>query len=246
MLELKLDLTVSQEEYCSAAPFPHCIMDGIWPDEFLNEMIREWPDAENDCWLEPGGADTNRFRNPNPSTFPPYTQKAFAYLGSSEFKYQLERLTGLSGLFLDPDCDMLEGMHLNCPGSGLGLHQDGLWNERVQGYRVVNLFIYLNPEWQDGNGGELSLFDISTKESVVSIPPLFNRTVIVAVNEDALHYLRPVNNMQRKSLTVYYYVKNSPGPKNTKEGIRWYSFDDLSWVHGEGWVGGGDGTRTRA
>jgi hypothetical protein len=233
MPELKLTLTEDPEQYSSAAPFPHCVIDGMWPDEFLNKMIREWPDNKDECWYQASDFESSRFRNPNPSTFPPHVKAAYDYLGTPEFRTQLGELTGYSDLFLDPTCDLLEGMHYNCHGSGLGLHQDCLWNEKVQGYRVVNFFIYLNPEWKEENSGELSLYDVSKRETAVTIPPLFNRTVIMNVGSDSLHYVPPVNNMQRKSLALYYYTRNCPGPKNAKDGIRWYSFDDLSWVRGD-------------
>jgi hypothetical protein len=218
MPELKLVLMEeAREGYSKASPWPHCVIDGLWPDEFLNEMIREWPEAGDQSWRRYGNTP-GRYRNHTPSTFPPSVREAISCLDSPEVKGQVEELIGVSDLFLDPNCYLLEGMHLNVPGANLGLHRDSLWNEKVQGYRVANFLLYLNPEWEDGNGGELTLWDPLTKTETACVPPLFNRSIIMSVDEDAIHGVWPIKNLARRSLAIWYYVLSPPTDKNTKSG----------------------------
>jgi hypothetical protein len=147
-------------------------------------------------------------------------------MGSPEVISQVEEITGHRNLFVDPDCNMLEGMHHNSPESNLGMHRDGLWNKKAQGFRVLNFILYLNPEWKEGNGGEISLWDRETKTQGAEYQPLFNRTIIMACHWDTIHTVWPVKNIDRNSLAIYYYVRTSPDPRNVKiETPEYYEWD---------------------
>ena len=230
---LKLDVSKeAQEEYSQASPWPHCVIDGMWPDDLLNDMAQEWPNHDHPSWHKVSGFRqdnlVNKYRNYTPSTFPPVTERMFSYLRSPEASDQVGKVVGHRNLVADPSTKfyLMEGMHLNGPGSALDLHRDGLWNPGIQQYRVVNLIIYLNPEWKEKDGGELILWDAATKKQAVSISPRFNRMVISAANDDAVHHVQPIHNRDRKSLAVWYYTSYPPTPKNIKDrDIRYFDWE---------------------
>jgi len=214
--------------YAQADPFPHSVIDGLWPDELLNEIIQEWPDLDHPSWRKVGPDFETKYRNDNSSTFPPSVQKFLSHLDSPEFMNQLDKLTGYSGLMRSPEFDLLCGMHVETPGGFLATHTDPLWSEEFQAYRVMNLMVYLNPEWIEEDGGELVLWSApeGTKkhvdlQEVVSIPPLFNRTVVTNCNEDTWHQVKPVQNRDRRGIVVWFYLSESPGPRNTKADSCW-------------------------
>ena len=74
--------------------------------------------------------------------------------------------------------------------------------------RVVSTILYLNPNWCQGDGGELILYD---KENRVleSIEPYFGRMVFF-LSEDFPHEVLPVEK-PRYSLTGWFRVNNSIG-----------------------------------
>ncbi len=114
-------------------------------------------------------------------------------------------------------------MHHDFSGAYLTVHQDALWNKELELYRVVNLFLYLNKEWEPENDGELVLWDSSTKKRTLFIPPIFNRIVIFTTDKDALHEVLPVKNTERKSLAFYYYISDHPDSGNTKARLTWFA-----------------------
>ena len=223
MLELDLNPQKhlrQQKRYLNASPYPHCIIDGMWPEEFLNEILQEWPSTEHGSWRNVRNDNVFRNRNAQQPTFPPSVKRAFSSLDSPKFRAQLEELTGYENLIIDPRFGAGAGMHHDLDGAYLGVHTDAQWNSPI-GYRVINIFLYLNPEWKPENGGELVLWDASTKEPVTAIPPLFNRTVVMVANRKALHEVLPVSGMVRRSLALYYYVEPPPDEAN-KEGVIWH------------------------
>ncbi len=225
---MKLDLMQDTQRYSQADPFPHTVIDGLWPDELLNEILQEWPDLEDSSWRKVGPDFETKYRNDNPDTFPPSFQRFFSHMDSPEFIEQLEKLSGYSGLMRNPECDLLCGMHVEVPGGFLATHTDPLWSEGCQCYRVMNVLVYLNPDWTEGDGGELVLWSAPEGtdkhvdlQEVASVPPLFNRTVIMNCNEDTWHQVKPVQNHDRRGIATWFYLAESPGPRNTKADSRW-------------------------
>ena len=82
----------------------------------------------------------------------------------------LSTITGIDSLLPDP---FLEGggLHYTEPGGKLLPHTDFHDHPRLQLYRRVNALLYLNPDWQPGDGGEVALFNLGSDEPAVIVPP---------------------------------------------------------------------------
>ena len=125
-----------------------------------------------------------------------------------DFVEKLEHLTGLEGLIPDPNLNG-GGIHVSKNGGFLKMHTDFNTHYKFKGYkRVLNLILFLNPNWGSSNKGELIL---SNGRKSKKIAPLLNRVVLFRTDDTTLHGhpdpFRSFNGESRVSLALYYYQK---------------------------------------
>ena len=186
----KLDRIAAQgrSSYASAKPFPHIVLDNLFPDELLNAVIADLPEGERN-WT--------RYDNPNErksvfsdvNAFGPAAETFAHALNSLAMINFLERLTGVDDLIADPYLHAAGYMKVD-PGGFLNLHKDFTMHKRLPLERRLNVLVYLNPDWKHEWGGQLELHSndkIDDPRHVeVQVEPVFNRTVIFST-PDALH-----------------------------------------------------------
>lgn len=191
----------SLSEYLSAAPFPHCVVDGFFPEGLLDSVVSEWPVARH---KKVGGNYKKNIGGDVRGSMRQLVDR----LNGDEFVGQLKELTGIKDLFAD---ELLfgGGPHEVPPGGFLKHHVDFNYNEHISGIRRVNLLLYLNRDWKEN--GDLELLDEDGKV-VKSISPIFNRMVIFTCSEKSWHgHPTPLTgDRSRLSLALYYY---SPGKR---------------------------------
>lgn len=178
-------------------PIPHTVIDGFIDVETVRKINAEWPDD----WQVENGSFQVKW---NTTTL---TNTAKDVVDSIDVGL-IERLTGVDGLFLDPE---LFGAGLHCipHGGFLNMHVD--FNQHPEGWhRRANCLIYLNEVWDDSWGGHLILGENREK----AIAPIGGRCVIFETTEDSWHgHPEPLScpkHMQRRSLAMYFYTKNPP------------------------------------
>ena len=214
--------------YSLAAPFPHCVIDGVFPDSLMRVVAREFPvltamSGEVACpfgW-QCFGDRTFQFRkltSRHEASWGPATRLTFALLKSAAFVRFLEELTGITGLIPDP---MYEGsgLHQTQRGGKLAVHSDFNRHEKLGLDRRVNLFIYLGPadpysEWREDWGGALELWDRNVSRCYGAILPEFNRLVIFTSSDFSFHghpeELASPQGQPRRSIALYYYTNGRP------------------------------------
>jgi len=198
------------EQYTSAAPFPHIVMNDFLPVELAEKVLANFPFKQNagDTFYEEGYAGHHK-RQVYPGDCEAWNREFFAFLNSAPVLQFLEGLTGIKGLVADPYFAG-GGFHEIRAGGRLGIHADFRINERLNLQRRLNLLIYLNKDWQSEWGGELELWDTGMKAKARSVLPLFNRAVVF--NTDARSYhghpdpLACPAGVTRKSVALYYYT----------------------------------------
>lgn len=72
--------------------------------------------------------------------------------------------------------------------------------------RMISMIIYLNENWQKGDGGELRVYPKNTKE--IDISPIMNRCILFK-SDTLLHEVLKTN-VGRKSLTGWMLYQPSP------------------------------------
>ena len=119
----------------------------------------------------------------------------------------LSAITGIDALLPDP---FLEGggLHYTEPGGKLLPHTDFHDHPRLPLYRRVNALLYLNENWQPGDGGEVALFNLGSDDPVVIVPPAFGTCVLFATDHRSVHGVMPLaeSGHHRKSIALYYYT----------------------------------------
>ena len=213
MIKLQDDPTALHEQYVSAQPFPHVVLDGLFPDEVLEEVLADFPRPDDIPW--------RRFDNP--------TEKKLGYWHETElrprlqlFLYEmnsapmlkfLQDLTGIAGLIPDPWYGGA-GPHQIERGGFLKVHVDFNLHPLLKLDRRLNLLVYLNKDWKEEYGGHLELWNRDVSRCEAKILPVFNRTVVFSTTDFSFHgHPEPLacpEGRTRKSVSFYYYSNGRP------------------------------------
>jgi hypothetical protein len=212
-LSLRADPAAHRQRYVGAQPFPHIVLDGLFPDDTLSKVLAEFPRADEIPWT--------RFDSPTERKLG-YTYKAQVGPALQEFLWRmnsaavlefLEALTGIEGLIPDPYYGGA-GPHQILPGGFLKVHADFNWHPKLKLDRRLNLLVYLNHGWREDYGGHLELWDTAAEHCVERVLPVFNRTVVFSTTDVSFHgHPRPLAcppGMSRKSVSLYYYSNGRP------------------------------------
>jgi 2OG-Fe(II) oxygenase superfamily len=214
MLELAADPQALAASYAAASPFPHAVLDGLFPDELAERLLAEFP--------RPGEAGWSAFDNPREKKLGydvrvdglgEETRRFLCDLASPQMLDFLERLTGIDGLIPDPYLGG-GGPHQILPGGFLKVHADFNVHPKLRLDRRLNLLLYLNREWREEYGGHLELWDREMRRCEARILPTFNRTVVFSTTDVSFHgHPAPLAcpaGMSRKSISLYYYSAGRP------------------------------------
>jgi Rps23 Pro-64 3,4-dihydroxylase Tpa1-like proline 4-hydroxylase len=187
------------DNYATAEPFPHCVIDDFAAPKTLRKILDEWPAQ----MLAKESATSIKMHLSEFDKFGPTTQKFIQELNSGRFIQMLESLTGIDNLISDPYL-MGGGLHHINPGGYLNVHADFNWHPKLKAVRKINLLLYLNEDWTAN--GDLLLCDTDYKV-IKTIPPIFNRCVIFNTTSTSYHgHPEPLTgDRPRRSIALYYY-----------------------------------------
>ncbi|MEP1471042.1 MAG: 2OG-Fe(II) oxygenase [Halieaceae bacterium] len=214
---LRKRLIAEHEEYTSADPFPHLVVDNFLSPEITDALIEGFPAASADInWrqLIARGNDGekvqfNKQGMPHLFKIPALARQLIWELNSGTFIRCLEKLTGIDNLLPDPSLRG-GGLHQILPGGLLGVHADFTHHVDYDLERRVNLLLYLNKDWQDEYEGHLELWNQDASQCVKRLRPSAGRCIIFNTDADSYHgHPRPLNcpeGMSRKSIALYYYT----------------------------------------
>lgn len=211
-MKLNADPRALREGYATARPFPHIVLDGLFPDEVLDGVLADFPLPE-----EMGARFDNPLEKKLGFTYEtPVRDKVRDFLwtmSSAPVLQFLEALTGIEGLIPDPYFGGA-GPHQILPGGFLKVHVDFNWHPLLKLDRRLNLLVYLNRDWREEYGGHLELWDRDMAHCGQKILPLFNRTVLFSTTDVSYHgHPTPLAcppDRARKSVSFYYYTNGRP------------------------------------
>ncbi|MEM8704981.1 MAG: 2OG-Fe(II) oxygenase [Actinomycetota bacterium] len=193
------------EDFRSAEPFPHVVIDDFVTDVGLADHL---PDAGWDGWhhYEDDYQSGKRICS-DIERIPGPLAAVIHRLQSPSFLAYLTDVTGIEKIVPDP---YLEGggLHVSRGGGRLTPHTDFHTYTRLDLFRQINLLLYLNPAYETGDGGTLGLFEDVDADPTVSIEPVFGRCVIFRTDDRSVHgIVDPVApGKERKSIALYYYT----------------------------------------
>ena len=200
-------------QYQTASPFPHIVIDDFLPSDLLEQIVADFPSTEGKAFFD---RDQERFKfqlSPNDSDSA-VVRNLFAELNGEAFVAFLEEMTGIDGLIPDPHF-VGGGLHETKTGGHLGIHADFNIHEQLKLERKLNLLIYLNKDWPDEFGGALELWDRGMKACERKVAPVFGRAVIFNTDLDSFHGhpdpLACPPDRSRRSIATYYYTAREEG-----------------------------------
>jgi Rps23 Pro-64 3,4-dihydroxylase Tpa1-like proline 4-hydroxylase len=202
--------TPNKALYLSAKPFPHLVLDGVFPDFIVRKVLDLWPKME--VSKDYPGQKLKAHTNDEYQIGVYISNFIKNYFQSQELINFLEAITGIKGLVLDCHDPSL---HETFPGGYLHPHLDYTIHPVTGLQHRVNAILFLNENWKPEYNGNLELYEclkgyggrLITK--TVSIEPIFNRLAIFNIDETAYHGMEeilkcPVG-MSRKSIAVNYF-----------------------------------------
>jgi hypothetical protein len=200
------DVSCCQENWNGGDPFPHIVLDRFVEDAFV--LSQNFPPAQWSNWVSLGDRyQHNKYICSDVSVYPPVFSQLISELSGPKFLQQLEQVTSIKGLIPDP---YLEGggLHLSLSGGILAPHTDFHVYRRLGLYRRLNLILYLNQDWQHGDGGELELTRHGQNSEARIVEPLMNRAILFQTDDDSVHGFTTAvrEGTSRRSIAVYYYT----------------------------------------
>jgi len=208
---LEGELDRLHDEYASALPFPHVVLDDFLTAEAAEQAIDEFPPLDPEQWNSFIHANERKFSNTEPATWGSTLQTLLDECQSPRFVAFLQRLTGIDDLLIDESLSG-GGLHQSLTGGFLNIHADFTVHPGHRDWRRrVNLLLYLNREWPAEYGGELELWSTDMKRCDRRVAPLGNRAVIFTTDADSFHgHPEPMpcpRGVARQSLALYYFTK---------------------------------------
>lgn len=209
-----------RDDYSNAQPFPYIVIDNFLPEFVLEDILSEFPKAEDIEWKRFKNSAELKLASRHEQQMGDATRMLLYHLNSSTFITFLEALTGISGIIPDPHFEG-GGLHQIERGGYLKMHVDFNRHERLNLDRRLNLLIYLNKDWEEAYGGHLELWDQDMSQCHKKVLPIFNRCVIFSTTDFSYHgHPDPLNcpeDRSRKSLALYYYTNGRPAEEVKQE-----------------------------
>ena len=210
-------LETLRDQFQSGSPYPHLVLDRVFPPDALLDLYADVPDQSNPLWRQWGSGGPENCLPQNSkrgiSALMLLSDRISFFLkqlNSDVFLRDIRAIAGMPDLTIDPT---FNGGGLHCTGRGghLRIHSDKVRHPRPSQFdQALNLILFINPHWCTEFGGALELWSRDAAKRIVSISPLFNRLVLFQSDRSTYHgHPEPVlcpNGMYRSSLAVYYYV----------------------------------------
>lgn len=201
-----------RQSYIAAKPYPHLVLDRLFDPELLDRLVAEFPKPKARDWLVWDTPHELKTTSRGIDGLSILTQLFCLWLNSRDFISTIESIVGTNNLVGDPLFHGA-GLHEMYRDGWLEMHADYTRHFSLPLVRRFNILIYLNRDWNENWGGELTLQDPVNPQERVSYLPYFNRTIIFPTTAQTLHgvpnTLACPLDRSRKLLSIYYW---SPVP----------------------------------
>ena len=200
------------EVFATNTPFPHVVVDNVFPPQLISDLVSEFPTPSDQSWdrsVVEGIQVKLRSNWTTEDDISPITAEVVNFFNSGSFMKSLSTITGVQKLISDP---YFTGGGRNCilPGGVLDVHADGNWHDAMGVHRRLNAILYLNENWKEEWGGHFELWDRNLTGCVKAVSPLANRLLIFETHDFTYHgHPNPLacpEGENRKSLIFYYYT----------------------------------------
>lgn len=214
-IQLPAPVAELAERYRSAKPFPHLVIDGLFPDSVLEQVLSEAPELSKGDWVYIEADNLQQvLRMRTGVNMGPASYQFASFLHSPAYLYLMSEITGVWQLLPDPylqgggHAAMKKGMFFEIHTDRNTAYETGLT-------RRLAMITFLNRNWKSEYAGQLELWNHEGTRCEVSIEPLFNRTVLFEVATPNFHGVpTPLNcpeERARHSFIVYFHTVEKSG-----------------------------------
>jgi 2OG-Fe(II) oxygenase superfamily len=196
------------DDYKIAQPFPHLILDNLFPSEILDFILAELPPASSEKWVNQQDPLTIKSNLRSAVDLDEHGYAFASVLHSAAFLYFLTEITGIKALLPDPYLGGA-GYHVIHEGGKFEVHADRNTDFYCGLKRRLAMLIYLNKAWEPVLGGQLELWNQDGTQCEKVIEPIFNRTVFLEIDDHNFHAVRPVasgSSAARKAFVAYIHT----------------------------------------
>ena len=206
--------------YLSAKPFPHLVMDDLFPAAMLDALLPEIDGMQKDQWKNVEQDPRERtLRMQSAVEIGEAGERFLNVVHSAAFLHLLSEVTGVGNLLPDPYLQgggyavMRRGDYFNVHSDRSVAYDTGLT-------RRLAMIVFLNKNWLPGYHGRLELWNPDATKCEVFIDPLFNKTALFEVAFPNYHGVPiplecPVNR-SRQSFILYYHTVGIAGKGDVK------------------------------
>ena len=218
--KLKSLVPALKQQWDTASPFPHIVVDDFFPPEVLEAILTEYPGPEDVDWQRFDAPTEVKLAIADTAQMGTMTRHLLNEMNGQVFLEFLESVTGIDGLIPDPHL-WGGGLHQIRRGGFLKVHADFNKHKKLKLDRRMNALVYLNKNWPDSYKGHLELWDKTMTSCAKRILPQFNRLVVFATTDFSYHghpdAIECPTNRARRSMALYYYTNGRPAEEVTAD-----------------------------
>ena len=196
------------DDYEHAQPFPHLVLDNLFPSEIVDSVLEEIPPASSEKWVHLQDPLMIKSNLRSALDLEEHGYAFASFLHSAAFLYFLTEITGIKALLPDPYMGGA-GYHVMQEGGKFEVHADRNTDFYCGLRRRLAMLVYLNNSWHPEFGGQLELWNRDGTRCEKVIEPIFNRTVIFEIDDCNFHAVRPVasgSRAVRKAFVAYFHT----------------------------------------
>lgn len=209
------NLIKRKEEFLTAAPFPHLILDDFFTKNFFKELVKilnsQNYDKKSITFNSTVENEKKIFLNQNI----PIIQKIAVKLSEPSWLNVLKEVSDIDDI-VAPDLKFgsLSNFHEMSRNGILGSHVDHSSHPITGSKHVMNIIIYLSNDWQSLYGGNTLFYNYNGKKVIKKINYVPNRAVLFLHTPYSFHGVDKIldtRDEKRQSFYIDYYSnKNSP------------------------------------
>lgn len=219
-LHLAESIAELSARYRGARPFPHLVIDNLFPDDLLERVRLESQHLQREQWIDVETRNLEKIARMNSALeLGEAGNELVALVHSASFLYMLSEITDIWQLLPDPY--LQGGGHaVTRRGGFFKVHADRNVAYDTGLRRRLAMIIFLNHDWKPEYHGELELWDAAGARCEVSVKPDFNRTIFFEVAFPNYHGVPqplacPPERMRQSFLVYYHTVGIGQGDKIT-------------------------------
>jgi Rps23 Pro-64 3,4-dihydroxylase Tpa1-like proline 4-hydroxylase len=194
-------------QFLNSGRINSCVMDDLLPPNLAKSIYDAFPPEEK--LVLKRGLREFKYVGVQMDRYNPILEEIIYAFQDARVVALLTEITGIQ--FLQPDESLYAGgLSMMMKGHYANPHLDNSHDRNRVNYRVLNLLYYVTPDWKEGYGGDLELWDKGLRQENRVIHNQFNRLVVMATHHSSWHSVTPILEKAHRCCVSNYYFSPVP------------------------------------